>query len=198
MAQTLSGDSHPPHSRLDELAERIAGAKAAVPVAVALLLLTLAFFAYAVHTYLTSECHTAMHEAGLDAELVVIFDDVDETLAGLRRGTGYTSKWKNADFQDAIKDARHILADGRRSLKERDAFAALESIVDLQRAVATAKSLATNRVNYILERQDPRDYDGFEKYRLEGRNLVAIVKDLDSVLETLDGRTKKLPGTCRW
>lgn len=198
MAQTLSGDSHPPHSRLDALADRVAGAKAAVPVAVALLLLTLSFFAYAVRAYLSSECHTALHEAGLDAEQVLIFDQVDETLASLRRGTGYTSKWKNADFQDAIKDARHTLADGRRSLRERDAFAALDSIVDLQRAVAIAKSLATNRVNYILEHQDPRDYDGFEKYRLEGRNLVAIVKDLDSVLETLDGRTKKLPGACRW
>lgn len=198
MAETLSGDSHSPHSRLEELAERIVNAKAAVPVAIGLLVLTLAFFAYAVRAYLSSECHTAMHEAGLDAELLVIFDDVDETLVGLRRGTGYTSKWKNADFQDAIKDARQVLADGRRSLKDGAAFAALNSIVDLQRAVATAKSLATNRVNYILEHQDPRDYDAFEKYRLEGKNLVAIVKDLDSVLETLDGRTKKLPGACNW
>lgn len=198
MAQTLSGDPHPPHGRLDELVDRIVGAKAAVPVAVALLALTLAFFVFAVRSYLSAECHAAMHEAELDTELVVIFREVDATLVSLRRGTGYTSKWKNPDFQDALKDARQILADGRHSLKDRNAYAALDSIVDLQRAVATAKSLATNRVNYILEHQDPRDYDAYEKYRLEGKNLVAIVKELDAVLETLDGRTKKLPGSCRW
>ncbi|MDK9724655.1 MAG: hypothetical protein OEL88_07170 [Sterolibacteriaceae bacterium MAG5] len=198
MAQTLSGDPHPPHGRLDELADRIAGAKAAMPIAVALLALTLALFVYAARAYLSAECHTAMHEAELDTELVVIFREVDATLVSLRRGTGYTSKWKNPDFQDALKDARQILADGRHSLKDRNAYAALDSVIELQRTIATAKSLATNRVNYILEHQDPGDYDVYEKYRLEGKNLVAIVKELDSVLETLDGRTKKLPGACHW
>lgn len=196
MAQTLSGDSHTPHGRLDELADRLEGTKAAVPIAVALLVLTLVFFGYAVRAYLASECYTALHAAELDTEISVIFDDVDETLVGLRRGTGYISKWSNPEFQDALKKARHILADGRSSLKDRSAYAALGSVVDLERAVATAKSLATNRVNYILEHQDPKDYDAFEKYRLEGKNLVAVVKELDAVLETLDGRTKKLPGVC--
>jgi hypothetical protein len=88
------------------------------------------------------------------------------------------------------------VADGRQSLKDREPFTVFTDLIDLERAVAKAKTLATNRVNFILGHQDPNDYDAFEKYRLEGKNLVAIVKELDSILETLDKRTKKLPGAC--
>lgn len=198
MTQTLHSEADSRKSRLDALTDALSNTRVVIPVVVLVLVATLAFFAYAVRSYLGADCYKSLHEAELDTEIEVLFDSVDETLVGLRKGTGYTSKWTNSEFQDALKAARHVLADGRENLKNRQPFGAFNAVVDLERSVAKAKSLATNRVNFILEHQNPADYDAFEKYRLEGKNLVAIVKDLDSVLETLDGRTKKLPGTCNW
>lgn len=172
--------------------------KASIPAAVALLLIVLALFAYEVRGYLDAECYDALHTAALDRETAELFDDVGAALVDLRKGGGTTAKWSNADFQDRIKEAQSIVADGRHALKAHDGLKALGSIIDLEKAIAQAKALATDRVNFIVGHQDPADYDAFEKYRLEGKNLVSVVKALDATLETLDSRTKALPSACNW
>lgn len=198
MAQILPSESHPHESRLAELTDTLLDTRAAVPVAVLSLVAAMFFCAYAVHGYLNADCYASLHEAELDTEIVVLLDSAEDSLTGLRKGTANTSKWTNREFQDSIKEAMRILADGRQSIKDRAPLATIDSFVAIERSVARAKSLATDRVNFILNHQDPADYDAFEKYRLEGRNLVATVKELDAVLETLDSRPKKLPSTCNW
>jgi hypothetical protein len=197
MAQTLPAGS-PSEAGRHPAVERLLNSRASIPSAVAVLAAVLVMFAYEVHGYLNAECHAAMHAAGLDRETAELFDDVGGAIVGLRKGTADAPRWNNPEFQDQMKDAQAVLAGGRRALKEHDGFAALGSIIDLEKSLAQAKTLATNRVNFILAHQDASDYDAYEKYRLEGRDLVGVVKALDSALEVLSGRTKQLPKACSW
>jgi hypothetical protein len=198
MAHALPDRSSSHAGRFPEALDMMLNSKASIPSAVALLLIVLALFAYEVRGYLDAECYDAMHAAALDRETADLFDDAGAALVGLRKGSGTVAKWNNADFQDQLKEAQSIVADGRHALKEHNAFGALGSIVDLEKAIAAAKALATNRVNFIVSHQDPADYDTFEKYRLEGKNLVGVVKALVSMLEAVDSRTKELPRACNW
>ncbi len=198
MAHALPNRSPSHAGRLSEALDMMLDSKASIPAAVALLLIVVALFAYEVRGYLDAECYDALHAAALDRETADLFDDVGDSLAALRKGGGTTAKWSNAEFQDRIKEAQSIVADGRHALKAHDGLKALGAIVDLEKAIAQAKAMATDRVNYIVARQDPADYDAFEKSRLEGKNLVGVVKVLDSTLETLDSRTKALPRACNW
>lgn len=198
MAQTLpAGSASSPGRHLPAM-QRLLASRASLPSAVAILIVVLLLFAYELRGYVSAECHEAMRAAGLDRETAVLFDDAGTVLAGLRKGTADVPKWDDREFQDQIKEAQSLLAGGRRALKEGDGFAALDAILDLEKSLVQAKTLATDRVNFILAHQDPGDYDAYERYRLEGRKLVAIVKTLDGGLETLSNRTRRLPRACSW
>ncbi|MDD5248947.1 MAG: hypothetical protein PHY45_08175 [Rhodocyclaceae bacterium] len=172
----------------------------AIAIAIALALAVAAaaaVFLYAAYDYASSVCYADMHKTGLDQDTAQRFDSVGELVTGLRKGTADTPKWDDREFQDEAKVAAHLLANGRRALKRQDAFEALKAVAELKKSMARAKGMATNRVNHILQVQDPADYDAFEKYRLEGKMLVEIVKQIDAALETLS-RPQKLPGLCDW
>ena len=164
----------------------------------ALLVLALALSCYALYDYANSSCYVEMHKVGLDRESAERFKTARTFLKDLRNGNADVPKWDNPEFQDAVSEAWQILAQGRHALKNQDAYAALNALSQLKQALAKAKRIATDRVNHILQVQDPSDYDGFEKYRLEGKNLVEIVKRLDAQFETIDAPNRALPGICNW
>lgn len=169
-----------------------------IPIAALLLAVVLSFFAYAVHGYVSTECYADMRESGVTQETAMVFDDVQEVLTELRTGTPDTPKWRNKEFQDQIKESMRALADGRHALNSYGGFEVINAADAVGLALSNAKRIATNRVNDILRRQDPTDFDAFEKYRLEGKQLVSTVKRIDATLETLGNRTRKLPGICTW
>lgn len=172
--------------------------KTSISIAVILLVAAAGFFLYAMYDYTNSGCYADMHKAGLDQETAELLETLGDVATGLRKGTADTPKWDNPEFQNEVKDALHVLAEGRRALKERDAFAALKSVPRFEKPMARAKSMATDRVNHILQVQDPADYDAFEKYRLEGKKLVEIVKRIDAAFEAANNRSRKLPAMCDW
>lgn len=153
---------------------------------------------YAAYDYAETECHKDMKRVGLTRETVEVLDAVGAALGGLQRGSSTFERWPNAEFQSAVGEAAKLVKHGRRSLKAGAAFDALDALPELQKLLAKAKSLATNRVNEIMRIQDPRDATEFERLRLEGKNLLPTVKEIDRAMEILDGRTKQLPGMCSW
>lgn len=167
-------------------------------VAAGLLVAALSLFAFVLYEYNNSACYDDLHKAGLDQEAAELFKAVGTIVAGLRKGSSDVPKWEQRDFQEAVKDASHLVADGRRALKEKDAFAALKAAAEIKKPLARAKNMATNRVNEILRVQDPADYDAFEKYRLEGKQLVEVVRQINTALEMLSDPSRKLPGRCDW
>lgn len=169
-----------------------------IAIAVGLLVAAVSLLGFVLYEYNNSACYADLHEAGLDQEAAELFKAVGTTVAGLRKGSADVPKWEHRDFQDAVKDASQLLADGRRALKEKDAFAALKVVAEIKKPLARAKNMATNRVNEILRAQDPSDYDAFEKYRLEGKKLVEVVRQIDVALELLSDPSRKLPSRCYW
>jgi hypothetical protein len=198
MAHALTDETGSSGGRPAKAMDAILGSRALLPSLAVLLTGALLFFAYAVLGYMDADCYEKMRKTGLVAETAELFDDIGTTLGGLRKGSAAAPKWSDPAFQDAVKEAQAVVSAGRRALREREPSDALDAIVDLQKILARAKSLATNRVNDILRLQDPADHGAFEKYRLEGQMLVAIVRDLDSALLTLGNRTQDVPGTCHW
>ena len=167
-------------------------------VAVVLAVAAAAFVLYVAREYLSSRCYADMHKLGQDKATLALFETVGAVASGLRKGTASTSKWGNPEFQDEVKASLRLLAEGRAALKDQDAYAALKAADALRQALARAKNLATNRVNRILQLQNPADYDAYEKYRLEGKDLVEIVKQIDAALDALSSRSQALPPTCDW
>lgn len=163
-----------------------------------LALAAILFMAYAAYDYTETACYAEMHKSGLDRETAEIFDTVGTILTGLQQGSYGVERWPNDDFQKALNDALDVVKDGRAAVKARKGLSAVGALSDLLPQLARAKSLATNRVNDIMRIQNPGSPDEYEKLRLEGRNLVATVKQVDSALEAVVRRTKRLPGICEW
>jgi hypothetical protein len=176
--------------------DTILGSRVLIPVLATLVVATVAVFAYAAREYVNADCYASMKKAGLNRDGGDMLDDVAASIVALRKGSPSVSKWSDGDFQGTLKDARQQVEEARQALKAHDALALTTAVVDVEKTVAQAKALATNRVNFILGHQDPQDFDSFEKYRLEGRNLVATVRELDAVLETLSEWTKRIPKGC--
>jgi hypothetical protein len=166
--------------------------------AIAVLVATVLFFGYAVREYANAECYAGLRAAGINRDLADIFDTVGEVVAGLRAGSSGASAWDNPHFQKDVEKAFETISAGRLALKKQKAIAALGAIDDAEEIVSRLKRIATTRVNDILKKQDPSDPEAFEKYRIEGKKLVEIARQLDSGLETLATRPKKLPGMCAW
>lgn len=167
-------------------------------IAAMALFVAFSFFGYAIRDYVNSACFDEMRQVGLDQEADELFDSLGTLATGLRKGSGYTAKWDNRKFQDEVDGLHHAVANGRRALKRHEGLSVLGSLDESESSASRAKRIATSRVNDILAKQNPADPEAFEKGRLEGKNLVAIVKDIDGVLEALAGRTRKLPGMCDW
>ena len=181
-----------------DAAEKVLGSRAFVLSVIVLLIAVVSLFAYAAYGYASSACYDDMRGIGLDEEANELFDTANEVLTGLRKGTASTPKWNNGEFQDEIKDAIRALAEGRDALQNQDGLAALAALEGIEKSLSHAKRQATNRVNELLRRRDPSDPNAFEKYRLEGKGLVATVKQIDAALETLGERTGKPSGMCNW
>lgn len=156
------------------------------------------FAAYAARGYLEAECYSGMHKAGLDREAAEIFASVEVSLVALRQGDSEVERWGDEGFQKTIAEAHALLKGAKRALKEKEALAVLGAMSELQQLLARAKATATNRVNDIVRLQDPGKPDEFERLRLEGKNLVVVVRRIDAALETIDRRSRDLPKACNW
>lgn len=172
--------------------------KIQMAIATAALTGALVFFGYASYDYVNAACFDDMKQTELDAEVDDLFDSLATLVTGLRKGTGYVSKWESKKFQDEVDGAHQALMQGRRAFKRHEGLTVLRALNDMEAAISRAKRIATTRVNDILAKQNPADPDAFEKGRLEGKNLVAIVKEIDGGLEQLAARTRKPPGMCDW
>lgn len=169
-----------------------------VAVISAAMVVVVAVFGYAAYGYNEAECQTQLNQTGHKRELLAIFDSAADLIAELRGGTPSLEKWPNAAYQQELKQAAHIVKEARLAAKEKRAFALLGAVTELTKSLVRAKTQAVNRVNDILKVADPANPDAFNKDRLEGKNLVEVVKHIDAVLEEIDRRPKKLPDICEW
>ncbi len=167
-----------------------------IAIATSLMVITLGVLMYAFHGYMESECFSQAHKTGLDRQVTVIFDDAREIVADLQKGSNKVEKWDNKAFQEELKNTLHILSAARKAMKKREAFTVIDSVTDLAQSLSKAKGMAVDRVNEILATRTPSGAVEFEKNRLEGKNLVEVVRQIDSVLEAIDNLPRKLPEKC--
>lgn len=187
-----------PAGAIEASLDRALGSRLLMPLAILVVVAVAAFFAYAVREYLSADCYEQLRADRADRDIAHLLDSLDDTVTELRKGSSSGERWTAQEFQDEAKRARSALAAGRAAQAERKGFATLNAIDSVEQSLSKMKRLATTRVNDILKKQDPQDPDAFEKYRIEGKMLVAIVKRIDESLEQLSGRRRFRKGACDW
>lgn len=168
-----------------------------VPILAATTLLIASLVIYAMHDEMDSMCYRDLKTAGLDSATDYLLIGAGSFAKSIKNGPNDGVKWSDA-MKDELKYAATRAKEGRRALKRRQGLSALSAVSDVEMALLTAKQLAAERVNFILQLQNPNNADEFERLHLEGKSLTGAIIEINSMLETLAARNRKPPGMCSW
>ncbi|HLA36152.1 MAG TPA: hypothetical protein VJ001_14915 [Rhodocyclaceae bacterium] len=177
--------------------QRLLASRWLMPALTAAVVLLVSLLVYMVHDALDTMCYRDLKAAGLDTATAQLLLDTGAFAKGIKNGPNDGVKWSEA-MKDELKYASTRAREGRRALKRREGLSALAAVADVEMALLTAKQLAAERVNFILQLQNPNNADEFEQFRLEGKSLTGAIIEINSMLETLAARHRKLPGMCAW